>query len=117
MKAKLLIGFLSSLAITVIFLGKVSAATFNPNNIITDALFNNASSMNAAQIDNFLNLFPDSCISQDNGFSAPDPTGYSPSNGFSYGSNVSVGKLSTIRHRLMESTPRCFWQLLKKNKV
>ena len=93
MKAKLLIGFLSSLAITVIFLGKVSAATFNPNNVISDALFNNASSMNAAQIDNFINLFPASCISQDNGFSAPDPTGYSPSNGFSYGSNVTAGQV------------------------
>lgn len=71
---------------------RVAAATFNQNNIISDALFSNSSSMSASQIDNFLNQFPSSCISSNDGFSSPDPTGYSPTAGFTYGKNVSAGQ-------------------------
>ncbi len=67
-------------------------ADFNGNNIMDDWLFDNAGSMNAAQIDAFLNNnFPNSCISTNHGFAAPDPTGYSPSTGYTYGGDVSAG--------------------------
>lgn len=69
-------------------------AVFNPNRLIDDAVFDNANSMTAGQIDNWLNVnFPNSCISTNNGFSAADPTGYSPSTGFTYGGRVSSGQV------------------------
>lgn len=74
-------------------LAPVSADSFNQNNIIDDAIFNNVSSMSAASIDAFLNQFPKSCISTNRGFSAPDPTGYSPTQGFTFGGNVSAGQV------------------------
>jgi hypothetical protein len=63
-------------------------ADFQHNLIIDDATFNNTGSMSLGQINNFLNQFPSSCISSNNGFTAPDPTGYSPTGGFTYGGNV-----------------------------
>ncbi len=72
---------------------KVFAATFNPNNIIDDSVFTNTTTMNAAYINSFLNQFPNSCISSNNGFSAPEPIGYNPTNGFLFGSNVSAGQI------------------------
>ena len=67
---------------------------FNQNNLMDDGVFTNSSSMSAAQINAWLNSnFPQSCISTNNGFSAPDPTGYSPSAGFTYGANVSAGQV------------------------
>jgi hypothetical protein len=70
-----------------------SAFTFNQNHIIDDVVFDNTGTMDAAHIDNFLNQFPNSCISSNNHFQAPDPTGYSPTNGFTYGGNVSAGRV------------------------
>src|SRR5438045_1226485 len=70
-----------------------AAATFNPNRIIDDTVFNNAGSMPANQIDAFLNQFPNSCISTNHGFSAVDPTGYSPSGGFTFGGLTSAGNI------------------------
>jgi hypothetical protein len=70
--------------------GLAHAAT-NYNDIIDDPVFDNSGAMSAAQIDAFLNSFPSSCISTNNGFSAPDPTGYTPASGFQYGGNVSAG--------------------------
>jgi hypothetical protein len=71
------------------------ASPFNANNLIDDAIFNNTGSINAAQIDSWLNsnFGSSSCISTSHGFSAPDPTGYSPSTGFTYGGNVSAGQV------------------------
>jgi hypothetical protein len=71
----------------------VSAATFNPNLIMDDSVMSNYNSMNASQIDSFLNSFPNSCISTNNGFSAIEPIGYNHTNGFLYGSNVSAGTI------------------------
>lgn len=70
-----------------------AAITFLPNNIIDDRVFDNVTTLTAAQIDSFLNGFASSCISQNNGFGAPDPTGYSPSGGFTYGGTVSAGQV------------------------
>jgi hypothetical protein len=67
-------------------------ATYNNNLIMDDTVFDKTSSMTAAGIDSWLNsTWPNSCISTNNGFSAPDPTGYSYSTGFTYGGNVSAG--------------------------
>ncbi|MGH7142170.1 MAG: hypothetical protein ACREF5_01705 [Candidatus Saccharimonadales bacterium] len=72
-----------------------TADSFNPDNIIDDGVFNNTNTMNATQIDSWLNsnFGSTSCISTDAGFSAPDPTGYNPTDGFLYGSNVSAGQV------------------------
>ncbi|HSW98362.1 MAG TPA: hypothetical protein VLF71_00840 [Candidatus Saccharimonadales bacterium] len=72
------------------------AATFNPHRVADDQVFDNSGTMTTEQVDAFLNTFPGSCISTNNGFSAPDPTGYSPSGGYTYGANVSAG--TVIQH-------------------
>ncbi len=71
------------------------AHAFNQNNLIDDNIFNNSSSMSAGQIDNWLNsnFGSASCISTSHGFSAPDPTGYTPGGGFTYGGAVSAGQV------------------------
>ncbi|MHB1864850.1 MAG: hypothetical protein ACYCPS_01635 [Candidatus Saccharimonadales bacterium] len=73
----------------------VNAQSFNPNLIIDDATFNNTSSMTSTQINDWLNSVfgSGSCISTDHGFSAPDPTGYNPTSGFTYGNDVSAGQV------------------------
>ena len=69
-----------------------ASAAFNSSNLMDDVVFNNSSSMSGPGIDSWLNTnFPQSCISTNNGFSSPQPTGYTPSSGFTYGSNVSAG--------------------------
>jgi hypothetical protein len=68
------------------------------SNLIDDGVFDNANTLSAAQIDSWLNNnFPSSCISTNNGFSAPDSTGYTPAGTsfpdgyYQYGSPVSAG--------------------------
>lgn len=73
--------------------GLASAATFNSNLIMDDTVFDSVGSMSAAQIDAFLNTFPNSCISPNSGFSAIDPTGYNPNDGYQYGGYVSAGQV------------------------
>jgi hypothetical protein len=76
------------------FVNHASAESFNRNNIIDDGVFDNASSMSAASINNWLNAnFPSSCISTNNHFASPDPIGYNPTQGFLYGGNVSGGQV------------------------
>jgi hypothetical protein len=71
-----------------------AASTFIPNDLIDDSVFDNSSTMTASQIDAWINNnFPSSCISTNHGFQAQDPTGYSPSTGFTYGANVSAGQV------------------------
>jgi hypothetical protein len=71
-----------------------ASATFVSNRIMDDAIFDNVNSMTAGQIDNWLNVnFPNSCISTNHGFTAPNPNGYSPSAGFTYGPPVSAGQV------------------------
>src|SRR5690242_10219941 len=65
-------------------------ATFDKNILMDDVVFNDTSSMTGPQIDAFLNAH-NSCISSNSGFSAVNPTGYSPSSGFQYGGHVSAG--------------------------
>jgi hypothetical protein len=76
-----------------LFIHAHKANAFLSNNVMDDIVFDNANSMNIGQINAFLNQFPSSCISPNNGFSSPDPTGYSPGGGFTYGNNVSGGQV------------------------
>jgi|GEM_PF-1347360 len=87
------IGIALSFAITTLHPPQASAAYFNQNRIIDDVIFDNSSSMTAAEINNFLNSFPDSCISPNSGFAAILPTGYNPTAGFQYGGYVSAGEV------------------------
>lgn len=73
---------------------KQASADFLANRIIDDAVFDNANAMNAAQIDGFLNQFPNSCISPNSGFDAVVPNGYNPNEGFKYSSTY--GTAGTI---------------------
>lgn len=93
MKKLFAIAFVTFVASLIGLQGGASALTANYNNIIDDAVFDNANAMTASQIDAFLNSFPSSCISSSNGFASPDPIGYNPSQGFLFGSNVSAGKV------------------------
>ncbi|MGZ6005516.1 MAG: FG-GAP repeat domain-containing protein [Candidatus Saccharimonadales bacterium] len=93
---------------------RASAATINYNNIISDSAFDASSSMSATQIDAFLNTFPNSCISSHNGFSAPNPTGYSPSSNFTYGSNVSAGLVIAHAAQAYGISPKVLLVTLQK---
>lgn len=94
---------------------RAHADTFNPNNIIYDAVFDNANSMSAGQINNWLNAnFPSSCISTNNGFSAPDPIGYNPSQGFLYGGNVSAGQVISDAAQAYGINPQVLLATLQK---
>jgi hypothetical protein len=84
------LGLISSM---IILPSSRALADFNHNDIIDDGVFSNTGSMSTAQINNFLNQFSSSCISQKNGFTAPDPTGYSSAAGYTYGGNVSGGQV------------------------
>lgn len=92
MRKKLFGSFLAlSFAVITLLQGTAAAAAPNYNNIIDNNVFDNYNSMDAAAIDAFLNKFPNSCISTNNGFSTPDATGYNPSSKFQYGGLVSAG--------------------------
>ncbi len=82
-----------SIAAVFVFSSSAFAATFDQNRIIDDRVFDNTNTMNAQQIDAFLNQFPSSCISSNNHFLSRDPTGYTPINGFTYGNNVTAGQV------------------------
>ena len=91
-KAAVALLFLTCLCVSLVA-RPVNAYTFNPNDVIDDGVFYNTGTMGITQIDNFLNTFPNSCISTNSGFGAPDPTGYrpSPSQFFYSSSPVSAG--------------------------
>jgi hypothetical protein len=86
-------GIFFSFVITSLHPPQAHAAYFNQNRIIDDVIFDNSATMTAAEINNFLNSFPNSCISPNSGFAAILPTGYNPTNGFSYGGYVSAGEV------------------------
>lgn len=92
----------------------LAAASTNYNDLIDDPVFDNAYSMNAGQIDAFLNTFPNSCISTHNGFSAPDPIGYSPSTSFQYGGDVSAGTVISHAAQAYGISPQVIIATLQK---
>jgi hypothetical protein len=89
-------------------------ADFNANNVMDDYVFENVNTMNAGQIDAFLNAFPGSCISPNNHFIAPDVTGYSPSGGYSYGGTVSAGTIIYHAAQAYEINPQVLLATLQK---
>ena len=95
---------------------KAKAASM-PNLIIDDVVFNDYTSMTSTQIDAFLNSFASSCISTNNGFSSPDVTGYNPSQGFTYGSNVSAGAIIYHAAQAYELNPKAILATLQKEQT
>jgi hypothetical protein len=94
--------------------GNVAALTFNENHIIEDSVFTNSSSMSPSSIDKFLNSFPSSCISHNNGFATPDVTGYTPSGGYSYGGSVSAGTVISHASQAYGLNPQVMLATLQK---
>jgi len=90
-----------------------ASAAINYNRLIDDSVFNSFGTMNAAQIDSFLNA-RNSCISQNSGFSAPDPIGYNPSDGFLYGGNVSAGTVIAHSAQVYGLNPQVLLVTLQK---
>jgi hypothetical protein len=106
------------LALTIGFVSVAYADTFNQNRIADDAVFDNVNTMDAAQIDAFLNSFAGSCLSTNNGFSAPDPIGYdpagSPNPGFHFGANVSAGNVIYHAAQAYQLNPQVLLATLQK---
>lgn len=90
------------------------AADFNPNKIIDDVVFNSVNSMNAAQIDAFLNSFSQSCISSNSGFKAVLPTGYSYNTGYQYGDYATAGQVIYEAGRAYGLNPQVLIATLEK---
>ncbi len=91
-----------------------AVASFNANNVIDDYTFDNTGSMSADQINSFLNGFPNSCISPNSGFDAIEPTGYSPSGGFTYGGYVSAGQVIKSSAQVYGINPQVLLVTLQK---
>jgi hypothetical protein len=91
-----------------------SAASFNPSRVIDDGVLDNSNTMTIAQVDAFLNSFPSSCLSTNNGFTALDPIGYSPSSGYSYGGNVSAGTIIVHAAQAYDINPQVLLTTLQK---
>lgn len=91
-----------------------TSAAFNRNRIIDDSVFNRSNSMNAAQIDAFLNARPNSCISPNSGFQAKVPSGYSPSGGFTYGDFGSAGQVIATAAQVYGLNPQVLLVTLEK---
>ncbi|HSX45312.1 MAG TPA: VCBS repeat-containing protein [Candidatus Saccharimonadales bacterium] len=87
--------FLISMVTGVLIQNKTAQAAFNPSHVIEDSTYENTGTMNASQIDSFLNSMPQSCLSTNHGFTTPDPTGWSASvgtnHGYTFGGNVTAG--------------------------
>lgn len=93
-----------------------AGASFNPNRIIDDSVFDTTNTMTETEINTFLNQYTNSCISTNNGFTAPDPTGYRPSpSEFLYSSTpVSAGKVISDAAEAYELNPRVLLTTLEK---
>lgn len=92
---------------------------FTSNNLVDDFVFDNTGTMNAAQIDAWLNnnFGSTSCISTSHLFSAPEPIGYSPSPSpgvFSYTGNVSAGTVIYDASHVYGVNPQVLLATLQK---
>jgi hypothetical protein len=93
---------------------KKASAAFSANNLISDSVFDFAYSMNAAQIDEFLNTFSNSCIRSASGFEAKIPNGYTPSGGFTYGGFGTAGQVIETAGRVYGINPQVLIVTLEK---
>lgn len=103
-----------TLSLVVFSFHRNTSASFYANNLMDDGVFNNSGTMGAAQIDAFLNSFPSSCISTSRGFTAPDVTGYNPSQGYLYGANVSAGTIISHASQAYDLNPQVILATLQK---
>lgn len=89
-----------------ILLKLASADTFNQNDVMDDAVFDDSGSMTQQQIQNFLNSFPNSCLSN---YSAPYPSDY-----FTYGSNAPASSIIKQVSSLWGINPKVILATLEK---
>lgn len=95
--------------------GIANATSFDPHRVADDQVFDNTASMSTyGKIDDFLNTLPNSCISTSNAFTAPDPTGYSPSSGFTYSGHVSAGQVIYDAAQVYGINPQVLLTTLQK---
>ncbi len=88
------------------FYAQPASAAFNQSNIIDNSIFDNSQTMTANDIQNFLNGFPNSCLSN---YSSPYPTGYS-----AYGANVSAATVIKRASDLWGINPQVILTTLEK---
>jgi len=91
-----------------------ASAAFNQNNLMGDGMFENSGTMMAGDIDVFLNRYSNSCLSTKNGFTTPEPTGYSSSTGFTYGNPVSAGQAIAVVAQVYGINPQVILATLEK---
>lgn len=84
----------------------VFADTFNQNNIMDDAVFDDYNSMTASQIQSFLGAFPKSCLTN---YQAPYPTDY-----WTYGGNVPASTVIKRAADLWQINPKVILTTLEK---
>ncbi|HSX36463.1 MAG TPA: hypothetical protein VLH84_06040 [Patescibacteria group bacterium] len=111
-RKRVIFGSIVSVACTLLF--GAQAFAFTASRVADDTVFDDVASMNAASVDAFLNTFPSSCISTNNGFAAPDVTGYTPTGGYTYGGNVSAGTVIDHTAEAYGISPRALLTTLQK---
>lgn len=114
LKSLSLVALAATLAATLVLHPMASAASFNAHHIIDDAVFDNVNAMDTGSINSFLNGFSGSCISQNRGFTASDPTGYTPNGGYTYGGNVSAGQVINDSAKAYGINPQVLLATLQK---
>ncbi len=117
MKKMFIITLLSiSIALTgVSSNGSVSAADSSPGNLIDDSIYDNKSSMNETQIQNFINAFPNSCLLPKNYPSGLSPVTFKePLDYFSYGTDVSPAKIIWKTSQMYGMNPQVILATLEK---
>lgn len=110
----LMLVFILSLVSGSFVFPKPAKAAFNANNLMSESAFDFSHSMSGAAIDNFLNSFPNSCISPASGFEAVVPVGYSPSSGFAYGDYGSAGTVISTAAQVYGINPQVLLVTLQK---
>ncbi len=85
---------------------RAATAAFDRNKIISNALFDASTTMDATQIQQFLNRYPNSCLRN---YRAPLPTGYS-----TYGGTVPAAKVIEAAARLWGTNPQVLLVTLEK---
>lgn len=86
--------------------GTAEAAGFDPNYLISDAVFDATGTMTTAQIQAFLNRFPNSCLRN---YTAAKPLDYS-----SYGGNTSAAEIIRASSQLYGVNPQVLLVTLEK---
>lgn len=114
LRFRLGLGLAASASLMIIYGGNAQAASFNQNRIIDDAIFDNVSTMNAAQIDTFLNQFSNSCISTKSGFLSLKPIGYNPNDGYKYGGYGTAGEVISMAAQAYGLNPQVLLVTLQK---